>query len=197
MNDCEPVVFHEQYMKSDMNVWIKTFFKPCPEIMWTTLQGVFLSCSDWGCDHNWSIEGWIIPRGETDSVRTLSIVSCVHTPTFSLSTVWSSMWLVCSHGTLRWQLKSLCQTTRTGSLTVSLTPSLNPKRTLTKFLRQVTRRVSFIYIYIYIIFNIFFIFYLQFFLYIWSSEPVQTDSKRSSLRPVFFGKTFLFSMFID
>jgi hypothetical protein len=41
------------------------------------------------------------PRGETGSVRTLSNVSCVHTPTFSFSTVWSSMRLVCSHGTSR------------------------------------------------------------------------------------------------
>jgi hypothetical protein len=28
MNDREPGAFHEHYMKSDMNVWIKTFFKP-------------------------------------------------------------------------------------------------------------------------------------------------------------------------
>jgi hypothetical protein len=31
MNDREPGAFHEQYMKTDMHVWIKTFFKPCPE----------------------------------------------------------------------------------------------------------------------------------------------------------------------
>ncbi len=109
------------------------------------------------------------PRGETGSVRTLLSVSCVHTPTFSLSTVWRSMRLSCSHGTLRWRLKSLCQTTRTrmGSLTLSLTPSLNPKMTLTKFLRHVTRRVSvsffiFIFSFIFIFYlHIFAIFYLQ------------------------------------
>jgi hypothetical protein len=124
------------------------------------------------------------PRGETGSVRTLLRVSCVHTPTFNLSTVWSSMRLSCSHGTLRWRLKSLCQTTRTrmGSLTVSLTPSLNPKMTLTKFWRHVTRRVS-VY---------FFIFYLHILVYFLSAEPVHTDSTRSSLNPCFFVRHFNF-----
>jgi hypothetical protein len=74
-------------------------------------------------------------------------------------------------------LKSLFQTMRTGSLTVSLTPSLNPKMTLTKFLRRVTQRVS-----------VFFIFYIlsSHYFYILSSEPVQTDSTRSSWKPAFF-----------
>ncbi len=112
---------------------------------------------------------WSTQREETDSVRSLSIVSCALTRTWSSSGVWSSMRLVCCRGTFRWRLKSLCQTTRTGSLTVSLTPSLNPTRTLTKFLRHVTRRMCvFFYfnilsstLFLYFIFNFFCIFVLQ------------------------------------
>jgi hypothetical protein len=33
MNDREPGAFHEDCMKSDMHVWIKTFFKPWPALM--------------------------------------------------------------------------------------------------------------------------------------------------------------------
>jgi hypothetical protein len=68
---------------------------------------VFVVCMRWAAFHApvMSIAGRLrvgsTPRGETGSVRTLSNVSCVHTPTFSLSTVWSSMRLVCSHGTSR------------------------------------------------------------------------------------------------
>jgi hypothetical protein len=65
-----------------------------------------------------------------------------------------------------------------GSLTVSLTPSLNPKMTLTKFVCHVTRRVS-VYFFI-LIFSIIFIFYLHIFVYFLSTEPVHTDSTRSS-----------------
>ena len=41
----EPGVFHEKCMKSDMHVWIKTFFKPWPELMWVALKVVLLPCS--------------------------------------------------------------------------------------------------------------------------------------------------------
>ncbi len=43
------------------------------------------------------------------------------------------------------------------------------------------------------IFNIIFTFYLHIFVYILSPEPVQTDITRSSLKPVFFCPTLLFS----
>jgi hypothetical protein len=33
MKDREPGAFHEDCMKSDMHVWIKTFFKSCPALM--------------------------------------------------------------------------------------------------------------------------------------------------------------------
>jgi hypothetical protein len=46
-------------MKSDIHVWIKTFFKPWSEVRWLALKVVFLSCSASACEHNWSIEGWI------------------------------------------------------------------------------------------------------------------------------------------
>ena len=84
--------------------------------------------------------------------------------------LWRSMRLVCSHGTLRWRLKGLCQTTRTGSLTLSLTPSLNRKKSMTKFLRHVTHRVTFLFLYF--IFNIIFIFYLHIYICIFFLQPV-------------------------
>jgi hypothetical protein len=46
-------------MKSDMDVWIKTFFKPWPALMWLALKVVLLPCSASACEYNWSIEGWI------------------------------------------------------------------------------------------------------------------------------------------
>ncbi len=46
-------------MKSDMYVWIKTFFNPFPALMWIALEVVLLPCSASGCENNWSIEGWI------------------------------------------------------------------------------------------------------------------------------------------
>ena len=69
--------------------------------------------------------------------------------------LWISMIPVCSRhsGKLRWRLKSLCQTTRTGSPTVSPTPSpwLNPNKTLTdKLLRNVTWYGGYPFIYFYI-----------------------------------------------
>jgi hypothetical protein len=59
MNDREPGHFHKQCMKSDIHVWIKTFFKLWSELMWLVLKVVILSCSASACEHNWSIEGWI------------------------------------------------------------------------------------------------------------------------------------------
>ncbi len=56
MNDREPEVFHTDCMKSHMHVWIKTFFKPCPALMWVALKVVLLSCSASVCEHNWSIQ---------------------------------------------------------------------------------------------------------------------------------------------
>ncbi len=54
-----------------------------------------------------------------------------------------------------------------------------------------TEGISFVFIYF--IFNIIFIFYLHIFVYILSSELVKTDTTRSSLKPVFFFLTLLFS----
>jgi hypothetical protein len=59
MKDREPGAFHEKCMKSDIHVWIKTFLKPWPELMWLALKVVLLPCSVSACEHNWSIEGWI------------------------------------------------------------------------------------------------------------------------------------------
>ena len=42
-----------------MHVWINTFFKPWPALKWLVLKVVILPCSSSGCEHNWSIEGWI------------------------------------------------------------------------------------------------------------------------------------------
>ncbi len=61
--------------------------------------------------------------GKTGSVRILSNVSCALTPTWSWNNVWRCMSPVCSHGTSRWRLKSLCLTTMTVPPTESLTPS--------------------------------------------------------------------------
>ena len=44
-------------MKIDIHVWIKTFLKPWPDLMWLTLKVV--PCSASACDHRWSIQGWI------------------------------------------------------------------------------------------------------------------------------------------
>jgi hypothetical protein len=46
-------------MKSDMHVWIKTFFNPWSVLMWLTLKVVLLPCSVSVCEHSSSIEGWI------------------------------------------------------------------------------------------------------------------------------------------
>ena len=59
MKDREPGAFHADCMKSDMHVWIKTFFKPWPALMWLALKVVLLPCSASACEHSWSIEGWI------------------------------------------------------------------------------------------------------------------------------------------
>ena len=45
MNDREPGDFHTQSMKSDMYVWINTFFKPWFDFKWLDLKVVLLSCS--------------------------------------------------------------------------------------------------------------------------------------------------------
>ncbi len=64
-----------------------------PVLKWLTLKVVHLSCSAFACEHNW----------------------------WSWNSVWISICPVCSRGTLRWRLKSLCQTTKTDPPTVSLT----------------------------------------------------------------------------
>ncbi len=76
--------------------------------------------------------------------------------------------------------------TRTGSLSEPLTPCLNPKMTLTKFMLHVTPRVSVLFFFNILSSTLFLYFIFTFFFNIWSSEPVQTDSTRSSLKPVFF-----------
>jgi hypothetical protein len=43
----------------NIHVWIKTFFKPWPELRWLVLKVVILTCSDSVCENRWSIEGWI------------------------------------------------------------------------------------------------------------------------------------------
>ena len=58
MNDREPGAFDTQCMKSDMHVWINTFFNPCPDLKWLTLKVVLL-CSASVCEHILSIEGCI------------------------------------------------------------------------------------------------------------------------------------------
>ena len=59
MNDREPGAFHAECMKCDVHVWIKTIFKPWPDLMWLVLKVVLLPCSASTCEHNWSIEDWI------------------------------------------------------------------------------------------------------------------------------------------
>jgi hypothetical protein len=46
-------------MKSDMHVWITTFFKSWSSLMCPALKVVLLPCSASVCEHCWSIEGWI------------------------------------------------------------------------------------------------------------------------------------------
>jgi hypothetical protein len=58
MNDREPGAFHPDCMKSDMHVWIKTFFKTWSPLMWLTLKVVLLPCSASVSEHNCSIKGW-------------------------------------------------------------------------------------------------------------------------------------------
>jgi hypothetical protein len=58
-------------------------------------------------------------------------------------------------------LKSLCQTTRTGSLTTSLTPSLNPKMNRTKFMRHPKPGIRLFLFYIW--FQHFYLFIFTFF----------------------------------
>ena len=121
-----------------MHVWIRTFLKPWSDLMWLALKFVLLPYSASACEHSWSIEGWINSKRRNRLGQQL-VERLVHTHTSS-SIVWSSMRPVSSHGTLRWWLKSLCQTTRTGSptVTVTLTLTLTPTLTLTKFLRILT-----------------------------------------------------------
>ncbi len=78
----------------------------------------------------------------------------------------------CSRGTLRWRLKSLCQTTRTGSLTVSLTPSST--------------------LFLYFIFAFFFIFDLQNQCYL--ITPIHTFFIKASV--FFFKDISIFDDFI-
>jgi hypothetical protein len=56
-----------------------------------------------------------------------------------------------------------------------------------------TRRVYVFFIFFNILSSTLFLYFIFNFLYIWSSEPVQTDSTRSSLEPAFFlGRHFYF-----
>ncbi len=59
MKDREPGAFHEHCMSADMYVWIRTFLKPWPDLMWLALKVMLLPCSASACKHSWSIEGWI------------------------------------------------------------------------------------------------------------------------------------------
>jgi hypothetical protein len=45
-------------MKIDIHVWIKTFLKPWPDLMWLDHKVVLLSGSASACEHL-SIQGWI------------------------------------------------------------------------------------------------------------------------------------------
>ncbi len=73
-------------------------------------------------------------------------------PTWSWINVWRCMRPVCSHGTSRWRLKSLCLTTTTPPPTESLTPSpsLIPSKTLTNFLCNLTWHTGYPFLYFYI-----------------------------------------------
>jgi hypothetical protein len=55
----EPGAFTAQCMGFDMHVWIRTFYKPWPALMWLALKVVLLPCSAAACEHSWSIEDWI------------------------------------------------------------------------------------------------------------------------------------------
>jgi hypothetical protein len=48
-------------MKSDMHVWIKTFFKPWPALMWLALKVILLPCSASAWEHSWPIEAGLLP----------------------------------------------------------------------------------------------------------------------------------------
>jgi hypothetical protein len=80
MNDREPGAFHGDYMKSDMHVWIKTFFKSWSALMWLVLKVVLLSCSASAWEHNWSIEGWIHSnRRNKLGQKFVECLVCTHT----------------------------------------------------------------------------------------------------------------------
>jgi hypothetical protein len=99
MNDSEPGAFHVQYMSSDMYVWIKTFFKLWTELMWLALKVVLLPCSASACEHRWSIEDSIHSKRRNRLGQEL--VERLVQLTRTSSSVWSSIRLVCSRGTLR------------------------------------------------------------------------------------------------
>jgi len=114
--------FYTECMKCDMHVWIKTFFKPWSDLKWLALKVVLLRCSPWTCDHSWSIEDWIHSKRRYRLGQALveQLVYC-HT-NLKLEQrleLYDSMRPVSSPGTLRWWLKSLCQTTRTDPPSVS------------------------------------------------------------------------------
>jgi hypothetical protein len=137
MNDREPGAFHVQCISSDMHVWMKTFLKPCPDLMWLALKVVLLTCSASECEYSWSIEGWIHSKRRNSLGQDL-VERLVRSHT---NLHLKHRLELYEAGMLPWDIEmtvSLCQTTRTGSLTVSLSPSLNPKMTRTKFLRHVT-----------------------------------------------------------
>jgi hypothetical protein len=75
MND-RPGVFYTDYMKSDIHVWIKTYFKS-----WTVLMVVvLLFCSVSTCEHILSIEGWI-HSNRRNRLGQKFVESLVHTHT--------------------------------------------------------------------------------------------------------------------
>ena len=39
--------------------WARTFLSPWPAMKWVALRLTSLTCSASGCEHSWSIEGWI------------------------------------------------------------------------------------------------------------------------------------------
>ena len=39
--------------------WANTFLYPWPGLRWVAMRLTSLSCSASGCEHSWSIEGWI------------------------------------------------------------------------------------------------------------------------------------------
>jgi hypothetical protein len=102
-------------MKSDIHVWIKTFFKTWPALMWLVLKVVLMSCSASTFEHNWSIEGWI-HSNRRNRIGQKIVHRLVHT-----------------HTNLKLEERLEMYT---GPPTESLTPcpSLNPNKTLTNFL---------------------------------------------------------------